>query len=386
MWGRWIRITILTLLLAALPVAAFLLRTIEQQSNTLTTIEDAVAERLERAADGIEALGLAQQGYVAPGQLDEPWFEQVTATLQQVRENLGGLPPLLRSAEAATGLVALTTSVDAFAAADMRVRENLARGEELMAADVIFSDGRKLVDAMITQAHGVSRAERGFLRGSRTALDRDRWSVLGLVFVVWLATVVIVSRTGKTSRDDHLHVVDPAHIASAPLAQPAPPPALPVDLAATATLCTDLSRVADTNALARLLSRTATVLDASGVALWLGAGDRLFAVMGHGYPEETLARFGPIARGADNAVARTWRTGRLATVAASATGPAGLVAPMFGPAGCFGVLAIERGGEPDSTVQAVAGIIAAQVATAVSAWPAASSPDPSAKERSARTA
>jgi hypothetical protein len=323
---------------------------------------------------------------VAPGQLDEPWFDQMTAGLQQLRDNLGGLSPLLRSAEAATALAALTTSLDAFAAADARVRENLGRGEELMAADVIFTDGRKLVDAMIVQVHGVSHAEQAFQRTSRSALDRERWTVLGLVLVVFLATVVTMGRTGKASPRGPLHVVDTPDVVAPRQAEPTTPPALSVDLPATATLCTDISRVADTNALSRLLGRTATVLDASGVALWLGAGDRLFPVLGHGYPQEALARFGPIARGSDNAVARTWRTGRLATVTASGSGPAALVAPMFGPAGCFGVLAVERRSEPDAAVQAVAGIIAAQLATAVSAWPAASVPDPSAKDRSARTA
>jgi hypothetical protein len=52
---------------------------------------------------------------------------------------------------------------------------------------------------------------------------------------------------------------------------------------------------------------------------------------------------------------------------------------MFGPSGCVGVLAFEgrSNRDYDATLQAVATVIAAQVSTAVSAWPAASGPQAS---------
>jgi hypothetical protein len=160
--------------------------------------------------------------------------------------------------------------------------------------------------------------------------------------------------------------------ATAPGATPAPS----VDLAATAALCTDLSRVAEAAALSELLGRAASILDASGATLWLGAGDQLFAVLGHGYTPQTLARFGPIARDADNAAAKAWRTGGIATVGSTDKSAGAIVAPMFGPSGCIGVLAFESRSkrEHDATLQAVATLVAAQVSTAVSAWPAAAGP------------
>jgi GAF domain-containing protein len=159
-----------------------------------------------------------------------------------------------------------------------------------------------------------------------------------------------------------------------------------VDLPAAAALCTDLSRVTDRAALSVLLARAASILDASGLILWMSAGEQLFAVLGHGYPPEHLARFGPIARSADNAAAAAWRTGRLRVIAGEGKTPGALVAPMFGPAGCSGILALEirHGREQDSDVQAVAAMVAAQLATAVAAWPAASVAP--AKEAAARSA
>ena len=105
----------------------------------------------------------------------------------------------------------------------------------------------------------------------------------------------------------------------------------PLDLASVAALCTDLSRVTTSAALPALLGRAAQVLDASGVILWISAGEQLFPVMGHGYDRNVMARLAPIARDAKNATAAAWRTGQLTVV--GATGPSddgAIVAPLFG--------------------------------------------------------
>ena len=153
-----------------------------------------------------------------------------------------------------------------------------------------------------------------------------------------------------------------------------PPPRVGVDLAAAATVCTDLSRITTTSALPGLLGRAAGALDASGRILWISAGDQLFPVMGHGYSPEVLARMGPIARDAENAAASAWRSGQLTVVPAATTGGQGaIVTPLFGLHSCIGVLSAElRQGEEKPEVQAVAAIIAAQLSTVVPAWPAGS--------------
>ena len=62
-------------------------------------------------------------------------------------------------------------------------------------------------------------------------------------------------------------------------------------------------------ALPALLGRAAQVLDASGVILWISAGEQLFPVMGHGYDRNVMTRLAPIPRDAKNATAAAWRTG-----------------------------------------------------------------------------
>jgi CHASE3 domain sensor protein len=371
---RAVRISILTFLLTASLAATFFLWDIQRRTVELTAADDALAERLDGIARTAVAIGTAQQGYVAPGQLDEPWFERMTMLLEQLNRELAAVRPSLRTADAIKTFESIGATRTAFAAADERIRENLTLGQELMAADVIFSDGRTSVDAISTGLDEVRTSERSRNRAERAALERERWIVLGLATLAWFAVVVVLMSVPATSTAPNTATTEKVE-ADLPALAPGTTSGPSVDLAATAALCTDLSRVAETAALSELLGRAASILDASGATLWLGAGDQLFAVLGHGYTPQTLARFGPIGRNADNAAAKAWRTGRVATVGSTETSAGAIVAPMFGPDGCIGVLAFESRSkrESDAALQAIAALIAAQVSTAVSSWPAAAS-------------
>ena len=371
---RGVRVTVFVVLLVVNLAAAFVLWDIQRRSFQLSATTDAVAERLSGISRTVHAIATAQQGYVAPGQLDDEWLNRMSTLLDELNRELTGVRPLLRSTEATTAFAALNESRDAFAAADTRIRENLSYGQELLAADVIFGDGRTLVDGLLAGVRNVERFERDSARAELIVLDRDRWVVLGLVTLVWLIVVTALSG-GASAPAMTTTVTSIGKLEETPaLPEPGPSTAPALDLGAVASLCTDLSRVADSSALSELLGRGSSILDASGATLWLGAGDQLFAVLGHGYSQQALARFGPIARDADNAVAKAWRTGRPAAVSGDGTTGGALVAPMFGPNGCIGVLAFESRPRAQHTqaLQALAAVIAAQVATAVSAWPGAS--------------
>lgn len=392
MQKRSVRLTGLTLLFATPLAAAFFLWTIDRRTAAATATADAVATHAVRIRDAIAEIGAAQQGYVAPGQLDEPWFERTDAQIETLRDELTAVRPLVRSADAVAALDALTGSIDALAAADARTRQNLSLGQDLMAADVIFSDGRNVLDAMVAELRALQRAERDAHAADLTARARTRWAVFAIVALGWTAAAWILTAAQVPRVPKVPDVPDVRSVTSGTLGTLGTPgglgtPGPEVDLAAAAALCTDLSRVTETSALRAIFSRAASLLDASGLTLWMSAGEQLFAVLGHGYPPEHLARFGPIVRTADNAAAAAWRTGRLSVVAGDAQTPGALVAPMFGPAGCVGVLAFEvrHGREQDPAVQAVAAMVAAQLATAVAAWPAASAA-PAAHEPAARTA
>ena len=267
----------------------------------------------------------------------------------------------------------LRNSVAVLLAADQRVRDNLAQGQDLMAADVLFSDGRNILDRLSADVHGLRRAETGATRTALAALGRERWTLLAALSAVWLIGAIALtwtasSRPARPVFDEDVLKIQPPRPTAPVTAAPG------VDLSATANLCTDLSRVTDTAGLANLLGRAAELVGASGVTLWLGAGDQLFAALGHGYSQETLARLGPLRRDAENAVVRAWRTGRHETVAEKAPDSGAVIMPMFAPGGCIGVLALEMrlGNSVGRNTLDVAAVIAAQVATAVAAWPSAS--------------
>ena len=153
---------------------------------------------------------------------------------------------------------------------------------------------------------------------------------------------------------------------------PVTPPA--IDLAAAADLCTALSRVDSSAALPDMLARASALLDASGIVVWLASGTGLCAATSHGYDPRVINRLGSIPHDADNATAAAWRTGEVRTVAGDVMSNGAIVAPMFGPDTCIGVLAAEvrNGREQDASTRAVTMMVAAQLAAVLSTWPSAS--------------
>ena len=162
------------------------------------------------------------------------------------------------------------------------------------------------------------------------------------------------------------------------MVEPAAPSRLPVDLGAAADVCVAISRITTSNELPDLLAGAARVLDASGLTIWISEGEELFAVAAHGYDARVIARLGSIRKNADNATAVAWRKAEVTVVPGDLMSDGAIVAPMFGPDGCVGVLAAEirHGRENDVDARAVTAMVAAQLATVVAGWPpAATAPD-----------
>ena len=378
---KWdVRWFLLAILVASLAAAGYFLRGIERRASDLDAAEVEVDDLLTRLGDALTGIGTAQQSYVAPGQLTEVSFRRMSALLGQFYADAATVGPRLRSPEAAPVLQALADGADALIAADTRARENLRLGQQLMAADVIFSDTRNTLDTMIVRLRELRAAERIALDTQRAALVQERRVVLGAMALLWMSAVFALVLLPAPAPAYGPSPRAASHAAPADLgrAAPAPPQPTAVDLPAAADLCAALSRLSDPAVLPALVSRAADLLDASGIILWMSAGEELFAVTAYGYQPQLLARLGPIAGSADNATAIAWRTGRMTTVARDGETNGAVVAPMLGPEACIGVFAVEvrHGRERDGATQAVASMIAAQLATVLSAWPVASVPQP----------
>jgi GAF domain-containing protein len=145
------------------------------------------------------------------------------------------------------------------------------------------------------------------------------------------------------------------------------------DLAATAQLCADLARVEETRELPGLLARAASVLEASGIIIWMAEGARseLRPVLAHGYSPQALGKMGTLPRDSETATAAAYRAGQLRTVASDTFSNGAIVVPLVTSAGCIGVMAAEvrNGAEAEPAERALATIVAAQLATLITPAP-----------------
>lgn len=379
MQKRGVRLTLFALLLLAGIGASYVIWDIQQRLDTLFDNSRDVEARLDRVTAAVAALGAAQQAYVAPGQIDDPWFGRVTSLVGGLTDESAALGRHVRSPGAATKLRTFVDGLEALVRADTRARENLRVGQELMAADLIYSEARDALAGMSTVLGELRQAEAGAAAAERQALVAEAAKVAGGTAALWLVGLILLTRLPRQAPlvaapfatpliDTMVAPPTPAEPASEATAQPV------VSLTEAAAVCTAISRITDARALPDVLARAAAVIDAAGLIVWLSAGEELFAVTAHGYSPTLLSRLGPIPRTMDNATAAAWRLGELRVVPGDIMSNGAIVAPMFGPECCVGALAAEvrHGRETDATTHAVTSMIAAQLASIVAAWPAAS--------------
>ena len=370
---RAVRFTLLALLLIIGAAAGSVAWNTDSQRRALAINNDEVTDRLDRIISAISDIGAAQQAYVAPGQSAPAAFEQTAAQIQRIATELETVQPMLRSAEAAELSMVIRDGAAALLETDSSARGHLRTDQVLWAAEVVFGQARD-TRATITQAvKALQAAESRALQTAQERLAQLLLVLIGGAAAIWtlgLIALTWVPRTKPTAAPLTISepAPAPAPAESAPLTAPI---SRLVDLTSASGVCTDISRLASGEALAGVLARAAAVLDASGIILWMGAGGELFAAAAHGYDARVVARLGTIAMSADNATAVAWRSGRVGVVAGDAGANGAIVAPMFGPEGCVGVLATEvrHGRESDEDTRAVAAIIASQLATVLSAWP-----------------
>lgn len=364
------------------------------------------------AADALVDLRVAQQAYVAAGQGVDFWMPKVVATKDQVAAALTRLRDSIRSEPARTELEEAVAAMGEFAEVDKRARDYIRSRQMLMAGDVIFTEGGQLATVAARKVELARIAEHQAFDAEEAGRRKQQaYAIAGAsLFAGLIALILAVTRSGAAteqpamaqlglsprasegsrpaelslrSSDGEEGIVSHARATTSMpnvAAKPAPtvvdvPVAAPrtaVVLKTTAELATDFGRVRDSDELERLLGRTADLLDAAGLVVWVSAadsgGESLRPVLAHGYAPQILARMSAVPCTADNAAAAAYRTGTLQIVQSraghAATAPGAIVAPILGTDGCIGALSAEirNGGEGSEAVQAVAVIVAAQLA------------------------
>ncbi|HVZ22891.1 MAG TPA: hypothetical protein VG871_17580 [Vicinamibacterales bacterium] len=242
---------------------------------------------------------------------------------------------------------------------------NTARESEQQAADATESAQRKLEAIVLAGAAALGLAVVAMLAVAGPASESANATAVPSVGVTPESTTAPEPGDGLRLRQQ------PEAAGGYVTSRPAGPV-----LRAASQLCTDLGRVSDAEELKALVAKAAELMDASGLIVWTAAtaDGQLVPALSHGYPAELLARLPPLARTAENAAAKAYRTGQLQIVLATPGSKNGaVVAPVLTSRGCVGVVSAEirGGGETAESVQALAEIFAAQLGAVLHSTPAA---------------
>lgn len=377
MLHRMARPVVLTLLLVAGIASAGFLWFTEQRISTTRQQAAAMDAHADALIGGLSDLSAALLAYVAPGQNVTEWSKRATALLAQLASDASALGA---AADATDVLTVVGPGIESLTRLDARVRDYLRSGDDLMAADLAFTEARDTTAGMVSALRDWrARRQASVVTGVRSAQVQQA-AALGGVFLAWVLSLVVGSwgrgaaQTGSmaTAAD----VVETAPVADVlALSRDRAVSAgrvAEVDLAIAAVACGDFARAVDSVALRSALGRGAEALGAKGIVVWLGVGEELFAMASYGYDERHLKR--PISRDAKNVTAEAWRTAQAVLVAGEADGPGAVVVPMVGAAGCRGVVSAELlpGRAANADRQALLSMFAAQIVGLVGAAPAQS--------------
>jgi hypothetical protein len=359
--------------------AVFIIRS-EKQLAALGADGRAFDLHAREVADALSDLRAAQQAYVAAGQGVTFWMPKVAQTADSISTSIAALRAAATSPGARQAIDEAVTTLAGFAEVDKRARDYLRSGQLLMAGDVIFTEGDQTAASAARQVEASRLAEHRALDASEANVRRQEAMALAAAGGLSALVVLLLGVSGRaqTESDSPLSIAT-KESGDLALRQSQPSRAVSPVLKTAAHLCTDFARMRDIHDLQQLLERASDVMDAAGLVVWLGDsnGAELQPVLTHGYNDDTRARLPNVPRTANNAAAAAFRSGDVQIVLSRPGGAKGaIVAPILGAQGCIGALSAEirGGGEASESVQALAAIIAAQLA-GVLAGPRAESSD-----------
>jgi len=379
MLSRSVRIT--CLVVGALVTAGLAFRAVQDESSLTKIRQDAVT--VDRAVDDTAELLLdlraSLHAYVAPGQGLPFWGKRAQETIETLKQKLQTLDEML--APSGGTMQESLDGVDQLVAAEKRARTYVSRDEMQLAGDVIFTEIRDILASATKQVQSLRTTLRGDSDRRAASLRSEQLILAGAAIVVWIAIALLLlpSETKPVAKDpgqwrselkETLKKPAPAPVVT-PVAAAPPGPAGPVieisAIKTTSEICADLSSLADTGALQGVLERVSTLLNATGLIVWVSSNDgsTLSPVATYGFDPKLVARIGKIPKESANLTAAAFRENAPRMSAATGTTPAALAVPMVGPTGPAGVLSIElkSGQAVEEAKVALAAIVAAQLST-----------------------
>ena len=388
----------------AIGVASSYLIHFEQQIASQRRDQRAFDLSARETTERLWNLRIAEQAYVAEGQGVASWTSRVAQLTDEVGAALETLRKSATTLTAQSAIDEAAATLTEFVRIDKRAQDYLSSDQQLMAGDVIFTEGGQAAMAAAQQVEAARRAEQETLDAAEiTVRTQEKMALAGAGGLVGLIVLLLGVTGNSRSQSDQpasnattafpaadsngLSISEPRpalvsppvlHSPAAPVPvasqapEPAPDSVLPPALRAAAELCTDFGCARDASEVQALLARAAEAMNASGLIVWLGSasGADLTPVLTHGYSQEVRARLPDVPRSADNATAAAYRSGEAQLVPQThePRSSGAIVAPILSPDGCIGALSVEvRSGEPSDSVQALTAIVAAQLATVLEA-------------------
>ena len=393
MYRQWVRLTlvVITLVIAAASVVQVLELERQHRAARQTAREyQTVAWSLSVSLSDLRA---TQQAYVANGQELDVWLARATAEITGISAGLSDLETRSLTVAAVEAIGDARTTLERWHRIDSLAREYAADEQTLLASDLAFTDGRDLA-ARAADHLEITRAVEHEAHTQQS--DQRRRAQLGAVFGVVGITLVVALlllplRPFGDSREETVDTgsvqVPPGTVAREPsepselthgvsVVSAPSSPLTDLDLSEAARVCTDLAQLSDSAGLNDALGRICRLFDARGLVVWVRDANqsRLRPAAAHGYGSGRLDRMGHVSLDADNVTAHAFRTEQSQTIAGGGDLGGGIAVPLLTASAttrCTGVLALELRPrrEANEAVEATASIIAAQLATLVSADP-----------------
>ena len=394
MFRRSVRLA--CLVLGLLATAGFAYRTL-QDEDALGRERLAAASAqaaVSRTAELLLDVRASLHAYVAPGQGLPFWGKRAQETIEALRQSLADLDAMVKPTGGS--LSETIEGINQLSAAERRARGYVSHDEMQLAGDVIFTEVRDLLAAATVQVQSV---RDGLLRTHdrrAAAIRQEQVMLAGGALAVWIVIALLLLPTepktavrdpGEWRNELKESLKKPIPVAPEPPKTPEPlvtiVPGIEINaLREVSEICKDLSALADPGALEGALARVCTIVNATGLIVWIASndGNTLSPVATTGFDPKLVARIGKIGRDSANLTAAAFREGIAKVSPMTAATPAALAVPLCSPSGVSGVLSVElKPGQPvDDSKVSLAAIIGAQLATLAMPIPAASDDVPTA--------
>ncbi|HEY6211126.1 MAG TPA: hypothetical protein VIW45_02525, partial [Vicinamibacterales bacterium] len=193
MRSRTARLFVVIVIAIAFVAVAALLAPSERQLQTIAASASAFDVHAREACDALADVRAAEQAYLVPGQGLPFWMHKVATTVDVAKNVTASLRQSARDATALSALMEADATLTEFEAVDRRAREYMNAGQQLMASDVIFTEGAKAAIAASHQIEAARVAEREATDAASADIRRrEAYVAAGAAVFTLLVTLLLV--------------------------------------------------------------------------------------------------------------------------------------------------------------------------------------------------